>query len=69
MSDVLGIDQKLLCRFGWHDWTKWVATDQEVTVTITHRCEPESVVDQLTYEIQRRECVCCGIQKMRRERR
>lgn len=57
----------VLCFIGWHDFTKW-EYEGEVTISSVDR---KTLVEtpQKKYEIQKRECVHCGIKKMRRERR
>ncbi len=62
------ISQKVLCRFGWHDWTKWM-TQGDVKVWIHRHDLPDCPKDEETYEIQERECTCCGKKKYRRERK
>ena len=60
---------KLLCRLGWHEYTKW-QHEGEVTVVDHDLDYPHEPTPQSRrYEIQKRECVHCGIKKMRRERK
>lgn len=58
---------KLICRLGWHEYTKW-KHESSIITTVTH-LPTGRVSDDKFYEIQSRECVHRGIKKMRRERK
>ncbi len=59
---------KTTCRFGWHEWTKWEFKDN-VVISVMYPGYSKDYVTEKVYEIQQRECIHCGIKKMRRERR
>jgi hypothetical protein len=59
---------KLLCRLGWHEYTKWEYEGILVIKTFDAMA-PSLPPENKQYEVQARECVHCGIKKMRRQRR
>lgn len=62
----MNISQHIKCEFGWHEYTKWEhAGFTEVKI---HNNNHKDGIIEKTYEVQKRECVHCGIKKMRRER-
>ncbi len=59
---------KLLCRLGWHEYTRWEEAG-EVLIRFIDDDHPDSPQATENYLKQQRECVHCGIKKMRRERK
>ncbi len=60
---------KLLCRLGWHEYTKWKNDGEVIVKTIDESYRNDPHPETKTYEKQERECVHCGIKKRRRERK